>query len=89
MVDYSRLIGADEMSTLARLKALRYDHVDPKIEEYRGRIVKTTGDGLLAQFASVVDAPAPENRLAFSCSRFLFMDVSLKGLESRHHLNID
>ena len=56
MVDYSRLIGADEMSTLARLKALRYDHVDPKIEEYRGRIVKTTGDGLLAQFASVVDA---------------------------------
>jgi class 3 adenylate cyclase len=49
-------MGADEEGTLARLKVLRRDLLDPKIEEHRGRIVKTTGDGLLAEFASVVDA---------------------------------
>jgi len=53
---YSRLIGADEEGTLACLKAHRRELVDPKIAEHRGRIVKTTGDGLLAEFASVVDA---------------------------------
>jgi class 3 adenylate cyclase len=53
---YSRLMGADEEGTLAALKALRRDLVDPKIKEYRGRIVKTTGDGMLVEFASVVDA---------------------------------
>src|SRR6476469_8074603 len=53
---YSRLIGADEEGTLARLRALRRDNIDPKIADHRGRIVKTTGDGLLAEFASVVDA---------------------------------
>ena len=53
---YSRLVGVDEEGTLAQLKALRRDLVDPKIDEHRGRIVKTTGDGLLVQFASVVDA---------------------------------
>ncbi len=53
---YSRLIGADEEGTLARLKAHRHDLIDPKIAEHRGRIVKTTGDGLLVEFASVVDA---------------------------------
>jgi TolB-like protein/class 3 adenylate cyclase len=53
---YSRLMGADEEGTLERLKALRRELVDPKITEYRGRIVKTTGDGLLVEFASVVDA---------------------------------
>ena len=53
---YSRLMGADEEGTLARLKAHRRELVDPKIAEHRGRIVKTTGDGLLAEFASVVDA---------------------------------
>ena len=53
---YSRLIGADEGGTLERLKALRRELFDPKIAEYRGRIVKTTGDGLLVEFASVVDA---------------------------------
>jgi adenylate cyclase len=56
VVGYSRLIGADEEGTLARLKAHRRDLFDPKIGEYRGRIVKTTGDGLLAEFASVIDA---------------------------------
>jgi len=53
---YSRLMGADEEGTLERLKALRAELIDPKIAEHRGRIVKTTGDGLLVEFASVVDA---------------------------------
>ena len=53
---YSRLMGADEEGTLARLKAHRRDLVDPKINEHHGRIVKTTGDGILVEFASVVDA---------------------------------
>jgi TolB-like protein len=56
VVGYSRLIGADEEGTLARLKAYRREVIDPKIAEHRGRLVKTTGDGLLVEFASVVDA---------------------------------
>jgi TolB-like protein/class 3 adenylate cyclase/Flp pilus assembly protein TadD len=53
---YSRLMGADEEGTHERLKAHLRKLVDPKIEEHRGRIVKNTGDGMLAEFASVVDA---------------------------------
>jgi hypothetical protein len=53
---YSRLMGADEEGTLERLKALRRELLDPKIAEHHGRIVKTTGDGVLVEFASVVDA---------------------------------
>src|ERR1700726_5211585 len=53
---YSRLMGADEEGTHERLKALRREVVDPKIAEHRGRIVKTTGDGMLVEFQSVVDA---------------------------------
>jgi class 3 adenylate cyclase len=53
---YSRLMGADEEGTLARLKAHRRALVDPKIREHRGQIKKTTGDGMLTEFASVVDA---------------------------------
>jgi adenylate cyclase len=53
---YSRLVGDDEEGTLARLKTHRRELVDPKIDEHRGRIVKTTGDGLLVEFASAVDA---------------------------------
>src|ERR1041384_3392891 len=53
---YSRLMGADEQGKLSRLKALRAELVDPTIAKHGGRIVKTTGDGLLAEFASVVDA---------------------------------
>jgi adenylate cyclase len=53
---YSRLMGVDEEGTLSALKELRRDLADPKIKEHRGRIVKTTGDGLLVEFASVVDA---------------------------------
>jgi adenylate cyclase len=53
---YSRLMGEDEEGTHAALTALRRELTDPKIKEHRGRIVKTTGDGLLVEFASVVDA---------------------------------
>ncbi len=53
---YSRLMGADEEGTLAALRAHRQDLLDPKIAEHRGRIVKTTGDGILVEFASIVDA---------------------------------
>jgi adenylate cyclase len=58
VVGYSRLMGLDEMGTLARLKALRRDLVDPLIVTYHGRIVKLMGDGALVEFASVVDAVA-------------------------------
>src|SRR5215813_976121 len=53
---YSRLIGADESGTLQALKAIRVELVDPTIAAHNGRLVKTTGDGLLVEFGSVVDA---------------------------------
>jgi adenylate cyclase len=53
---YSRLMGVDEEGTLTRLKAHRRELIAPKIAAHRGRLVKTTGDGLLVEFASVVDA---------------------------------
>ena len=56
VVGYSLLIGADEEGTLSRFKATRVDLFDRKIAEHRGRIVHTSGDGLLVEFSSVVDA---------------------------------
>ena len=56
VVGYSRLIRADEEGTIAALKALRAELIDPKIAEHHGRIVKLMGDGMLAEFASAVDA---------------------------------
>src|SRR5215471_11976748 len=53
---YSRLMGADEEGTLERLKAHRRELIDPKIRKHRGHIVKTTGDGILVEFPSIVDA---------------------------------
>jgi TolB-like protein/Tfp pilus assembly protein PilF len=53
---YSRLMGVDEEGTLAALKACRREIIDPNIAEYRGRVVKTTGDGALVEFVSAVDA---------------------------------
>src|ERR1700680_1225901 len=53
---YSRLMGRDEEGTLANLKSFRKTLVDPQIAAHRGRIVKTTGDGMLVEFASAVDA---------------------------------
>ncbi len=56
VVGYSRLAGADEERTLARLRGLRSDLIDPAIAAHRGRIVKRTGDGSIIEFRSVVDA---------------------------------
>ena len=56
VVAYSRLMGADEEGTLESLKAHRRELINPKIIEHNGRIVKTTGDGILIEFPSVVDA---------------------------------
>ena len=56
VVGYSRLMEADEAGTHARYKTLREEFLDPKVTEYGGRIVKTTGDGTLIEFASAVDA---------------------------------
>ena len=58
VVGYSRLMGDDEAGTLARLKEHRHKLIDPKISEHKGRIVKTTGDGILIEFPSVVEAVA-------------------------------
>ena len=56
VVGFSRLAGADEDRTLARLRALRSDLIDPTIAVHNGRVVKRTGDGALVEFRSVVDA---------------------------------
>ena len=56
VVGYSRLMASDEAGTYARLKALRKDFIEPAIEQHHGHIVKLMGDGLLVEFASVVDA---------------------------------
>ena len=55
-VGYSRLVGADEERTLARLRGLRSDLIDPAIAAHHGRVVKRTGDGSIIEFRSVVDA---------------------------------
>ena len=56
VVGYSRLAGADEDRTLARLRGLRSDLIDPAVAAHHGRVVKRTGDGILIEFRSVVDA---------------------------------
>ena len=56
VVGFSRLTGADEDGTLARLRTLRAEHLDPTVLAHRGRVFKRTGDGLLVEFRSVVDA---------------------------------
>src|SRR5215208_5980754 len=68
VVGYSRLIRSDEDGTLAALKSLRSDRIGPKIAEHHGRVVKLMGDGLLAEFASVVEAvrAAAEMQLAMA-----------------------
>src|SRR5215471_11294097 len=56
VVGFSRLAGADEDRTLARLRALRSDVIDPTIAVHNGRVIKRTGDGAIVEFRSVVDA---------------------------------
>src|SRR5882757_6129225 len=76
---YSRLMGANEEGTLARLKAHRREMIDPKIKEHKGRIVKTTGDGILVEFASVVDAV----RSAVEIQRYM-IDRNAGMAEEKH-----
>ena len=75
---YSRLMGADEEGTLERLKALRRELLDPKIAEHHGRIVKTTGDGMLVEFSSVVDA--------VRCQRQSRTKARIAGYRTLHQL---
>jgi adenylate cyclase len=79
VVGYSRLMGADEEGTHERVQARLVELVDPKIREHRGRVVKTTGDGVLAEFASVVDAA----RCAAEIQRAM-ADRDLDLAEERH-----
>src|SRR5215813_9166077 len=58
VVGYSRLMGRDELGTFASLRALRTELIDPKITEHKGRVFNSTGDGILAEFPSVVNAVA-------------------------------
>ncbi len=58
IVGYSRLIEADEVETLAAIRSLRAEAIDPLIAQHKGRIVKLMGDGAIVEFASVVDAVA-------------------------------
>src|SRR5256885_6826177 len=78
---YSRLIGADEEGTLAQLKAFRKTLVDPTIAKHRGRIVKSTGDGVLVEFASAVDAA----RCAVEVQR----GVALENIDVPEHTKIE
>jgi class 3 adenylate cyclase len=83
-------MGTDEAGTLARLKARRRELVDPKIAEHRGRIVKTTGDGMLVEFASVSTlcaAPSTCNtpcRIAMPMSRSRSSSSASAGRCRRH-----
>ena len=84
---YSRLMGADEEGTLARLRALRQGCIDPSITRHRGRTFKATGDGLLAEFGSAVDALkcAAEIQRAMSARRGVQPDG---GMELRIGVNV-
>ena len=84
VVGYSRLMEVDEASTLARLKTHRLEQIDPVIANNRGNIIKTTGDGLLVEFASVTDAVAcaVELMLAFSLA-FTVMPPAAPSMVAR------
>ena len=69
VVGYSRLIGLDEEGTLARIKAIRLDLIDRTLADHHGRMVKTTGDGILVEFQSVIDALRCANEMLNSESR--------------------
>jgi adenylate cyclase len=84
VVGYSRLMGADEAGTHARLKALRKSLIEPKIAECRGRMVKLTGDGVLVEFASVVDAV----QCAVDVQRTIAENNADLDLEQRLHFRI-
>ena len=76
VVGYSRLMGADEAGTLAAMRTLRNEFIEPLIASHRGRIVKLMGDGMLVEFASVVDAV--ECALAWQTERQAAEDQTLR-----------
>jgi adenylate cyclase len=81
---FSRLVSADEEGTLRRLKSLHTDLISPSFAEHRGRVVKTTGDGVLGEFASVVDAV----RCAVHVQRWLAVQNSTLETDQRLNLRI-
>jgi adenylate cyclase len=85
---YSRLIGDDEEGTLNRLRSIRADVIDPKINEHRGRIVKTTGDGLLVEFVSVVDALRCANEIQSAIAEGNAEIAAEKRIEFRMGINV-
>jgi class 3 adenylate cyclase len=76
MAGYSRLIGADESGTLQAFKAIHAELFDPTIAAHNGRLVKTTGDGFLVEFSSVVDALCCATELQAGMRRCRFTDSS-------------
>src|SRR5579863_6047965 len=80
VVGYSRLMGADEEGTLTRLKGLHAEFIDPAITAHHGRIFKTTGDGLLAEFSSVVEA--------VRCAVAMQHAMSVRGLAAENRLDL-
>src|SRR5215472_19358917 len=85
---YSRLIGADEEGTLNRLRLIRCDVTDPRISEHRGRIVKTTGDGFLVEFVSVVDAVRCATEIQSAMTAANSEIVAEKRMEFRIGINV-
>jgi adenylate cyclase len=85
---YSRLIGADEEGTLNRLRSIRVEVIDPKITEHRGRIVKTTGDGLLVEFTSVVDALRCATEIQHAIAEGNVEIAAEKRIEFRMGINV-
>ena len=88
VVGYSRLMGADEEGTLARMTALRGELLHPKVAEYRGRIVKTTGDGTLIEFPSAVDAVNHVIDVQRSMARRVSDDDHDSPMELRMGINV-
>src|SRR5882757_1231162 len=88
VVGYSRLMGADEEGTLERLKALRRELLDPRIAGHHGRIVKTTGDGMLVEFASVVDAVRCAVEMQHAMSKRNVSVISDERIEFRIGINL-
>jgi len=88
IVGYSRLMEVDEVGTLQALKIIRKNYTDPLIDEYGGKIVKTTGDGLLVDFLSIVDAVSCAIEIQRSISKFSSSLPDDKRLIMRIGINI-
>ena len=89
MADYSRLMrAADEAGTLARLEEYRRELIDPKNKQYRGRVVKATGDGILIEFPSVVDAISCSLEFSRACANAMPISPPEKRIEFRIVINL-